>query len=119
MITAVHHMALIVGSEYDLEFYKLLGRKVRKNDTVVLMDGHEIQLEVFVDPKHPQRPDPEPVGLRHFALKVSGTLEEEIERLRNESKEALEFSSINKDWTGTRFCFVKDYEGMLIELRES
>ena len=43
----LHHIAIIVSSEKSLVFYKLLGfnevfRKVRKTDTVVLMEGNGI-----------------------------------------------------------------------------
>lgn len=124
MITAYHHVAIIVSSERCLEFYRLLGfresfRKIRKYDTAVLMDGYGIQLEIFIDPSHPSHisgPD-EPIGLRHFALKVD-KLEDEIERLKAESKEVIEVGPIMNDWTGVRFCFVKDYDGLSIELHE-
>ena len=124
----VHHIALIVSSESSLQFYRLLGfqetfRKVRKDDTVVLMDGHGIQLEIFIDPRHPQHPSGmnEPIGLRHFALMVDGRLEDEIERLKSVFSCAgfdIEFGTIMEDWTGVRFCFMKDFDGVNIELRE-
>lgn len=122
MIKAFHHVAIIVSCEHSLDFYRLLGfeesfRKKRKYDTVVLMDGYGIQLEIFIDLRHPQHPDPEPIGLRHFALKIE-SLEDEIERVRRESREAIEVGPIMSDWTGARFCFVKDYDGISIELHE-
>lgn len=125
MITAVHHIAIIVSSERSLKFYRLLGftesfRKKRKYDTAVLMDGYGMQLEIFIDPNHPAHisGSDEPIGLRHFALHVSGTLEDEIERLKAESTEVIEVGPIMNDWTGVRFCFVKDYDGLSIELHE-
>lgn len=124
MISSVHHIAIIVSSERSLEFYRLLGftetfRKVRKYDTAVLMDGYGMQLEIFIDPTHPAHIDNnEPYGLRHFALEVDGLLEDEIKRLKGLTPEVLEFGSIMNDWTGIRFCFVKDYDGLSIELRE-
>ncbi len=122
MITAVHHIAIIVSAERSLEFYRLLGftetfRKKRKYDTVVLMDGYGMQLEIFIDPSHTPPTSPEPLGLRHFALKVD-ELETEIARLRNESSEVIEVGSIMEDWTGVRFCFIKDFDGLSIELHE-
>ena len=118
-ITGLHHIAIIVSSERSLEFYKLLGftesfRKKRKHDTVVLMDGCGLQLEIFIDPSHPGRGDQEPIGLRHFALRVEN-LEDEIERLGEAS---VEIGPIMDDWTGVRFCFVKDFDGLLVELHE-
>ena len=126
MIQNVHHIALIVSSEECLSFYRLLGftetfRKVRKYDTAVLMEGYGMQLEIFVDDRHPRRDELEPTGLRHFALSVTGTLEEEMERLRGvfeESGMQIEFGPIMNDWTGVRFCFTRDLDGMAIELRE-
>ena len=125
MISAVHHIAIIVSSERSLEFYKLLGfteifRKDRKYDMAVLMEGHGMQLEIFIDPMHPPHSiDEEPFGLRHFALTVDGSLEEEIERMENVSKEVIEFGPIMSDWIGKRFLFImRDPDGLLIELRE-
>lgn len=119
MITGVHHIALIVSSEKSLEFYKLLGfeekfRKVRKYDTAVLMHGFGMQFEFFVDPSHLPAPSPEPLGFRHFALKVD-RLEDEMERLK---AAGIAVGQVREDWKGIRFCFVKDYDGLLIELHE-
>ncbi len=75
MITGVHHFAVIVSSLDSLLFYKKLGfkeyyRRERKYDTVVLLYGHGIQIEMFVDANHPPRSTPEPLGVRHIALRV-------------------------------------------------
>ncbi len=125
MITKAHHVAMIVSSEHSLNFYKLLGfseilRETREYDTVVLMDGYDFRLEIFIDPRHPMHisGEGEPRGLRHFALKVDGKLEDEIERLKRESSEMLNVGPISKDWTGVRFCYIKDYDGVQVEIRE-
>lgn len=125
MITQVHHIAMIVSSERVLEFYKLLGftesfRKERKYDVAVLMYGHGMQLEIFVDERHPTRyeVEVESTGLRHFALQVDGKLETEMERLKAESQEVLSFGPIMEDWRSMRFCFLKDPDGAVIELHE-
>jgi hypothetical protein len=81
------------------------------------MDGYGIELEIFIDGSH-EKKDVEPLGLRHFALKVSGRLEEEIERLRKASQEVLDFSPIMSDWRGERYVFVKDPDGTAVELHE-
>ena len=122
MITGQHHVSAIVSSERSLDFYKLLGfketfRKERESDTLVMMSGCGMQLEFFIDPSH-SRPSSEPIGLRHIALRVSGTLEEEIERLKKESATEIEVGPIREDWTGVRLCFIKDYDGISVELRE-
>ena len=76
MITGVHHFAIIASSEASVDFYKRLGfqemfRRERKNDTVVLLYGHGFQIELFIDPNHPDRAtSPENMGLRHLALRV-------------------------------------------------
>lgn len=116
MITGIHHFSLIVSSEDSVAFYEKLGFKEyrrieRKYDTVVLMDGHGIGLEVFIDPSHPPRSNPEPLGPRHLSLRVD-KVEETAEEL------GLEIGPVMSDWTGVRFCFVKDYDGLSIELHE-
>ena len=123
MIAVFHHVALIVSSEKSLEFYRLLGfnesfRIARKRDTVVLMEGHGIQLEFFIDPSHKKSDSDEPIGLRHFALTVDGCLVDEIRNIQNNSSVKLDCSQIMEDWNGHRFCFIRDYDGIPVELRE-
>ena len=122
MISAVYHIAIIISKEENLIFYKLLGfsevfRKVRTNDTAVLLDGYGMELEIFIDGRHPSRYDPEPIGLRHFALKVD-KIEDEIERLREASDTVIDFGPIMSDWRGERFVFMKDPDGTVVELHE-
>lgn len=122
MITAVHHIALIISKEEHLSFYRNLGftevfRKERSYDVVVLMDGYGMQLEIFIDGNHERRGDQEPLGLRHFALKVDGKLEDEIDRLRNANQAVLD-CQIMSDWRGERFVFLKDPDGTVVELHE-
>ncbi len=70
------HIAIIVSSEESLRFYETLGfeesqRFERPHDTVVFMECSGIVLEIFIDPKHPERvTDPEAKGLRHIAFTV-------------------------------------------------
>ena len=117
MITAIHHIALILSSEECLNFYKHLGfseifRKEREYDVVVLLDGYGIQFEVFIDPRHPNREELEPLGPRHFALNVSEPLDKEIENLKDVAEE------IKRDWLGHRYVFIHDPDGNVVELRE-
>lgn len=72
-----------------------------------------MQLEIFVDKNYPTRYEVEieTTGLRHFALQVGGRLEDEMERLREESDEVLNFGPIMEDWRGVRFVFLKDPDG--------
>lgn len=117
MITGVHHFAIISSSEESVRFYQKLGfretfRRDRRYDTVVLLEGYGMQIEMFVDPNHPDRAtSPENIGLRHLALKVD-RIEDVVERL------GLETGPIMNDWVGMRFAFTADPDGLPIELHE-
>ena len=117
MILGIHHFAIIASSEKSVRFYTKLGfretyRRERKYDTIVLLEGYGIQLEIFVDPNHPERStNPENMGLRHLALKV--------EKIEDAVKEFdLEIGPIMNDWVGVRFAFAADPDGLPIELHE-
>ncbi len=122
MISGFNHVAMIVSGEESVKFYESLGfiemfRKERDYDTIVLMKGNGIELELFVDPRHPQRAEnPENLGLRHVAFTTEGSLEECISDLKE--KGIIDFGSIMTDWVGKRFCFIKDPDGIPVELRE-
>lgn len=115
MILGTHHIAIIVSSEASIEFYSRLGfcetwRKDRGYDVVVLMEGNGIELEIFISPTHPARAtEPETMGVRHFALKVSNI---------EEATQQFKCGPIMKDWQGERFCFTWDPDGLPIELHE-
>ena len=117
MITGIHHFSIIVSGEGSVDFYKTLGfreylRRERNYDTVVLMNGHGMGLELFVDPSHPPRAiSPENIGFRNLALRVD-ELEKTLGELQTES------GPIMKDWVGVRFCFITDPDGLPIQLHE-
>ncbi len=116
MIQGIHHFAVIVSSLESLDFYRRLGfeeflRRDRKYDTVVLLYGHGMQIEAFIDPTHSPRPNPDPLGLRHIALRVD-KIEDTVSEL------GLEAGPIMNDWVGERFCFVVDPDGNTVELHE-
>ena len=99
MITGIHHFSIIVSSEASVEFYTKLGfkeyRRINRDyDTVVLMSGFGIGLEVFIDQKH-NRPLEEPLGLRVLSLKV-----ESCENI----KRRFACGAIQKDWVGVNYC---------------
>lgn len=79
------HIALIVSLEGSLEFYNKLGFKEvkrieRSYGTVAFMECGPIVLEIFIDPRYPERvPDPEAKGLRHNASSVDNL--EEVMRI--------------------------------------
>ena len=121
MITTIHHIALIVTSENSISFYEQLGftetfRKNREYDTVVLMESFGIELEIFIDSRHPSHSEgiDEPIGLRHFALKVDN-IERTLEELKLDEKD---IGSIKTDWIGVRYCYIKDPDGLTVELHE-
>ena len=107
---------MIVSSGETVEFYKQLGfhetfRKTRSYDTIVLISGQGFELEMFVDSNHPVKGKPEPLGLRHLALKV--------DNIETTAKELdLEVGEIMFDWVGTRYCFIFDPDGNSVELHE-
>lgn len=117
MIKGIHHFAIIASSEESIQLYTKLGfretyRKERKYDTVVLFDGYGMQIEMFIDPNHPDRAtNPENMGFRHLALKV-----EKVEKAAEELD--LEIGPIMSDWSGVRFAFTTDPDGLPIELHE-
>ena len=54
---------------------------------------------------------PEPLGLRHLALRV-----DDIEQTSQELD--LNISPVMTEWVGARYCFIKDPDGNKIELHE-
>ena len=116
MIKGIHHFSIIASSEECIDFYKKLGfieeRRIKRSyDTVVLMEGYGIGLEVFLDPNHPARENPEPLGLRRLALRVD-RIEETAEEL------GLERVEIMTDWNGKRYVVVKDPDENSVQLCE-
>ena len=114
MITGIHHFAIIVSSKKSVLFYEKLGfvvtfRKERDYDAVVVMEGYGIEIEVFIDPNHPIRSNPEPFGLRHLAFQV-----ESFEQIRKE----FVCGPVMKDWIGRSYCFAVDPDGNVIEFHE-
>lgn len=115
MITGIHHFSLIVSSEESIAFYTKLGfeeykRIIRSNDTVVLMKGHGIGLELYIDASHSPRIT-EPLGPRHLSLKVE-SIESTVKELE------LEAGPILQDWVGMRYCFVIDPDNWPLQLHE-
>ncbi len=123
MIKGYHHLALICSGEEAITFYTALGfQEVRRiyrperDDTIVWMEGYGETLEIFIDVTHPARPSyPEAMGLRHLAFYVSD-IEEEIAKLKAIGYEAepIRFDA----FTGEKMTFVKDPDGLPIELHE-
>ena len=121
-----HHVAIIV-SNYELSksFYtEILGfevvaenlRKERGSYKLDLKGPAGMQIELFSFPSTPVRvSNPEACGLRHLAFAVSN-LEDEVERLRELGVECEELRV--DEYTGKRFTFFKDPDGLPLELYE-
>jgi len=125
-LVGFHHVALIC-SDYrrSREFYvALLGLNVlaehyrAERDSwkldLALPDGG--QLELFGFPGAPPRPSyPEAQGLRHLALAVA-ELEPWVAHLESAGV-AVEPIRLD-EYTGRRFCFFQDPDGLPLELYE-
>ncbi|GAC1416786.1 MAG: VOC family protein [Flavisolibacter sp.] len=122
----LHHIALIC-SDYSRskEFYtKIMGLKIirevfRKERNSYKLDlslnGHYV-LELFSFPKSPGRlSGPEACGLRHLAFEVDD-VQNAIQSLKEQGVEA-EGVRID-EYTGKRFSFFVDPDGLPIELYE-
>lgn len=114
MVQGIHHFAIIVSSELSVDFYKQLGfketfRKERDYDTVVLMEGYGVGLELFIDPSHPRREAPEPLGLRCISLSVGN-----IEKAAKEW--GIDPGQISADWFGEKYLNITDPDGNTVQL---
>jgi glyoxylase I family protein len=125
-INKIHHVAIICSDyERSKNFYvNILGltvlretfRKERNSYKLDLMIGNDYQIELFSFPNPPERPSyPEARGLRHLAFEVDH-LEEEVKELQSKS---IPVETIRVDpFTGKRFTFIADPDGLPIELYE-
>lgn len=126
MLRCVHHIAIIC-SDYaaSRRFYtEVLGLRVRheafREDRISWkcdLDAGNAELELFSFPSPQPRPTrPEACGLRHLAFEVED-IEAEIERL---VQHQIEAEPIRTDpYTGQRFTFFADPDGLPLELYES
>lgn len=105
MVTGIHHFSIIASGEASINFYTNLGFRENKRikrdyDTVVLMDGYGIGLEIFIDPRHKQVND-EPLGIRTLSLKVDSV-----------------DGDVLTDWNGERYVNILDPDGNVVQLHE-
>lgn len=103
-------MSMISSPEASVEFYTHLGFKEteriqRGYNTVVLMEGWGMGLEIFIDPRHAAK-DGEPLGLRNISLTV-----DDIETAAREYGVELK-----TDWHGERYLVLKDPNGIPVQL---
>lgn len=126
-LTKIHHIAIIC-SDYNVskKFYtEVLGleitgevfRKERNSYKLDLALNGNYVIELFSFPSPPERVSrPEAAGLRHLAFEVEN-LEEAIKGL---NKKNIKTEPIRLDeFTGKRFTFFSDPDGLPLELYES
>ncbi len=124
MIRGLHHIAILCSDrEASLRFYETLGfdlyeshPRPQRGDEILMMRGHGMVLELFISKNNPPRvSNPEAYGLRHLALAVDG-LEEIVKALTDAGYQP---EPLRRDtFTGERMTFVKDPDGLPIELHE-
>ncbi|KAF1712805.1 SMU1112c/YaeR family gloxylase I-like metalloprotein [Pseudoxanthomonas sacheonensis] len=125
-ISGIHHIA-IIASDYerskrfytkvlDLEILAEVYRSERDSWKLDLRVSDGVQIELFSFPSPPPRVSrPEACGLRHLAFVVPD-IERAIARLRDNSIEA---EAVRTDeYTGKRFTFFADPDGLPLELYE-
>ena len=127
MFTGIHHIAIIV-SNYELSkiFYtEVLGLKIIRENYRAERSSYKLdlflndtsQIELFSFPSPPARVSrPEACGLRHLAFSVDD-LDASVEYLQAKGV-ILEKIRVD-EFTGKRFVFFADPDGLPIELVES
>jgi glyoxylase I family protein len=126
MLQAIHHIAVICSDyERSKQFYtEVLGleiiREVYREERAsykldLALNGHYV-IELFSFPDPPPRPSrPEALGLRHLAFAVSD-IDQAVARL---TSHAVITEPIRIDpYTGKRFTFFTDPDGLPLELYE-
>ncbi|AYL96624.1 SMU1112c/YaeR family gloxylase I-like metalloprotein [Mucilaginibacter celer] len=125
-LNRVHHIAIICSDyQKSKQFYvEVLGLKIvrevyreqRQSYKLDLEVGNLYQIELFSFPEPPPRPSrPESTGLRHLAFEVD-ELDEAVTHIVSFG---VEVEPIRVDeFTGKRFTFFADPDGLPLELYE-
>ena len=122
----IHHVAIICSNyEISKEFYvNILGleiiseiyRKERESYKLDLSVGGNNQIELFSFPQSPKRLSyPEARGLRHLAFEVDN-IDDVIKELTD--KNVITENIRIDEFTGKKFVFFSDPDGLPIELYE-
>lgn len=126
-LNSIHHLAIIC-SDYELSkrFYtEILGLKIlneayrsdRNSYKLDLSVNGRYQIELFSFPDPPERVSgPEARGLRHIAFEVED-LTQSVKELNRKGVIAEEIRV--DEFTGKKFVFFSDPDGLPIELYES
>ena len=126
VLNRVHHIAIICSDyQRSKKFYtKVLGctiihevyRAERESYKLDLALNGTYIIELFSFPNPPPRPSrPEAVGLRHLCFEVN-EVEQAIEELK--TKRVIAEPVRIDEWTGKRFTFISDPDGLPIEFYE-
>ena len=125
-LNRIHHIAIICSDyEKSKHFYsEILGLKIlqgvyreqRNSYKLDLEVGNQYQIEFFSFPNPPARPSqPEAVGLRHLAFEVDN-IDDAVNHLR---ATGVSVEPVRTDeFTGKRFTFFADPDGLPIEFYE-
>jgi len=125
-LNRVHHIAIICSDyQKSKHFYsEILGLKIllevyreeRQSYKLDLEVGNQYQIELFSFPEPPARLSrPEAAGLRHLAFEVDN-IDEAVENLQANGV-IIEPIRID-EFTGKRFTFFADPDGLPLELYE-
>lgn len=121
----IHHVAIIASNyEVSKHFYtELLGLEIIRENYRAERDSYKLDLkigdseiELFSFPNPPKRSSgPEATGLRHLCFYVEN-MEDAVAEL---NKKGIETESIRVDeFTGGKFTFFRDPDGLPLELHE-
>ncbi|SOE22759.1 glyoxylase I family protein [Spirosomataceae bacterium TFI 002] len=126
-LQSIHHIA-VISSDYSRskEFYvDILGLTILSENYREERDSYKLDLalngqyiiELFSFPNPPKRPSrPEAAGLRHLAFAVKD-IESQVNFLK---LKGIEVEGIRSDeFTGKKFTFFNDPDGLPIELYEN
>ncbi len=124
-LNLIHHIAIIASNyEVSKNFYvNILGLKIIRENYRVDRDSYKLDLkignseiELFSMPNAPERPSyPEACGLRHLAFCVDN-IEEIVAEL---NANGINTEPIRIDeYTGKKFTFFSDPDGLPLELHE-
>jgi glyoxylase I family protein len=127
MLRRIHHAAIICSHyETSRRFYtEILGLQVLAENFRAQRDSYKLdlalpdgsQLELFSFPNPPARPSyPEARGLRHLAFEVDDI---EASKALLESKGVAVEAVRTDEYTGKRFVFFADPDGLPLELYEA
>lgn len=127
MLKGIHHAAIICADyQRSKHFYtQILGLKALDENYREDRDSYKLdlqlpdgsQIELFSFPTAPKRPSyPEAQGLRHLAFSVNN-INEVIEHLHRHD---IKTEPVRIDeYTGKRFTFFSDPDGLPLELYEN